>query len=167
MSGFAIERNAIATLGKLKGGILPKDLVAWVLSYLDIQSLANSSLVCKYWQQIFLSNVVWKKHLENILDKLVHIPHCSSAQQLCIEKFKAVKADIKRKQITLEELTQFTWSFRFKKAAGANWINIDPYWDGKECMKVKFYQLIIARVLDFTGYPRRLIKAWELREVIL
>ena len=38
----------------------------------------------------------------------------------------------------LPEADWWTWSFRFKQAAGEDWTDSDPYWQGEEAMTVRF-----------------------------
>jgi hypothetical protein len=151
MSGFVLQKKAeTETLNRrvasdeqttVAGHLLPKELTTSVLAFLDVSSVNSASLTCKEWNMLSQSNIVWRKHLGVFLETLAHVPTwCASTPLPCVQVLKTVKDDIKRKDITAEELTQFTWSFRFKQAAGFTWVDMDPYWHGKECMKVRFYR---------------------------
>ena len=47
--------------------------------------------------------------------------------------------DSQRPFITFDELISNNFSFRFKEAAGEEWKNKDPWWQGKQSMKVMFH----------------------------
>jgi hypothetical protein len=47
--------------------------------------------------------------------------------------------DSQRPFITFDELTTNNFSFRFKEAAGQEWKTKDPWWQGKQSMKVMFH----------------------------
>jgi len=48
-------------------------------------------------------------------------------------------ADASRTLITRNELLKMVWSFRFKAAAGVAWQLGDPWWQGGEASRVRFY----------------------------
>merc|ERR1711862_903469 len=56
----------------------------------------------------------------------------------CKKAFKLSALDCRRQCIEKEELCNFTWSFRFKVAAGNDWTSWDPWWNGKNARKFVF-----------------------------
>lgn len=49
-------------------------------------------------------------------------------------------ADSKRQTITLDEMCEFKWSFRFKAAAGENFVSTDSWWQGPRNGRVSEYR---------------------------
>jgi hypothetical protein len=54
------------------------------------------------------------------------------------EAYRQALADSKRLDLTLDELTTFQWSFRFKESAGSDWMERDRWWKGEPATRVRF-----------------------------
>ena len=75
-------------------------------------------------------------------------PFCDDDALTWREKYVQSLIDSKRQVIRTDELTRFTWGFRFKAAAGEFFATLDPYWnsfirptsqdDEQYCMRRRF-----------------------------
>lgn len=119
---------------------LNSDLSINTFSYLSSVDLLNISLVSKNFYKQSASNFCWQPLLSKLwCDKVFIQPRI---RQLATEYAKLAYfisiADSKRSFMTQEEVSYFTFSFRFKEAAGTEWTNICPWNNGHEASKVSF-----------------------------
>jgi len=92
------------------------------------------------------SNAIWERLYEKLMkDKLIDF-HSSflykvSSPTISIRykyRYFIAQWDIKREFLTIDDLIEHAFSFRFKQAAGEQWMLSDPWWQGKSPMSVKF-----------------------------
>ena len=99
------------------------------LSFLGPKHLLDMSTTSTYFFSQCTSDVLWKIHLDNLWSNKIYVPKKFLRQSgKCYKKYFESLKDSKRKCITRDELTSFTWFFRFKESAGSHWINLDPFW---------------------------------------
>ena len=113
------------------------------LSTKDILSLGSTR--CSYFI-LSNSNVIWKPIYEKLVkDKQINFSNSflyklSSSTSTIKYKYRYYLSlwDSRRDFLTLDDLVEHAFSFRFKAAAGDQWMNRDPWWQGKNAMTVKF-----------------------------
>ena len=120
--------------------ILPDELLCAISCYLDIESLARSRLVNKRFMTVASRDEAgWRGHCETLWATKAHV--CKDACAL-LEKGHSREAfhlagrdaltrhHVSREELCFDPVTGkgFVWSFRFKAAAGSDWISRDPWW---------------------------------------
>lgn len=116
------------------------DLSITIFSYLDSKELLHISAVSTYWREFSSTQNLWRPLVEELWKDKVYI-HPRIRQLANINAklaFYISIADSKRYFMTHEEVISFTFSFRFKEAAGAEWTDLCPWNDGEEASKVSF-----------------------------
>ena len=103
--------------------------------------LGLCSSVCKFWKSVAEIEELWGNLCKHLWSTKIYIPnefvslHTSRQSK---EAFKNSLIDSKRIEIRIDELTSFTFNFRFKEIAGGYWIDQDPYWQRQDPIKVSF-----------------------------
>lgn len=105
------------------------------------QQLGRCAAVSRDWQRAAMSDLVWRPLLD-ALCSAVYVP-TSLRQRLATlapacELYLAVVKDCARVEISLAELTELDWRFRFKESAGPGWVSRDPYWNDQPAIRVSF-----------------------------
>eukprot|EP00127_Corallochytrium_limacisporum_P003673 Clim_evm5s152 gene=Clim_evmTU5s152 len=128
------------------------DLLLLIFEHLDDgKDLLQAGHVCRLWRNSAESQHLWSNLCKKLWSDKVYVP----------EKFKKMKVegrakeayfgsikDSKRDWIRTDELCDFTWNFRFKKQAGTDWTDHDPWWNGRQATQLKFLRTgVIERVL--------------------
>ena len=112
-------------------------------SILELADLVKMGSTCRSWHRFLeTSEHIWKEQWLRRLGSYSYLPrHISNLADEIGAKdvLKAAVADEQRTALTLGELTEFQWRFRFKRAAGTSWMAIDPYYSGKPAMTVDFH----------------------------
>jgi len=121
--------------------VVPEDGLVQILSFLSIKDVSTCCLTSKGWQGAGNDNLLWSNFCDKLWEGKVYIP----------EKFKRIKLenpklayresllDSSRQYVTEEELSSFTWNFRFKEQAGEEWVANDPWWQGQDPITFKFF----------------------------
>jgi len=100
--------------------------------------LSNANAI---WEPIY-NYLIKDKHIDfthSFTYKLLSSTSTTSSSLSYKLKYYITLWDSKRPFITFDELTSNNFSFRFKEAAGQEWREKDPWWLGKEPMKVMFH----------------------------
>jgi len=120
---------------------LPYEIFTNILSYLEPVHLSKTSLVSQQWNEGSNSNYVWDTLCRLLWQDKVYVPDeitqikNDGDPKLAYEN--SIK-DMERQYLTQEELCKFTWSFRFKEAAGEHWVENDPWWHGQPPQRSMF-----------------------------
>jgi len=135
--------------------ILSDDVIYYVCSYLDVLSLISFSECSRFLNKLTSkSEASWSEKCELLWKDKVHV--CKEALNK-MREFNALNKEKKahhigskdayklsildakyRQEITAEEICNFTWSFRFKEAAGQDWTSWDPWWNNEEARQMAF-----------------------------
>lgn len=119
--------------------ILGDDLMCAVLAHLPTRQLLKCSLVSRAWRHVARSDVLWEQACRDRWADKVYVPAAADTHLTWKQRYLKAEAQRKRSStsITFEELTAFTWKFRFKRAAGPWFQHLDPYWvHGKDESKM-------------------------------
>ena len=126
---------------KMSRWLIPSELSIHIFTYLDASELLNISIISKSWYEQSSSNTCWKSLILKLWRDKVYI--ASRIRQLADIATKLAFyisiADSKRNFMTQEEMSYFTFSFRFKEAAGVEWTDICPWNNGEVASKVLFH----------------------------
>lgn len=120
---------------------LDDEIVCRIAGFLDILSRLNSlGLVNRKYHELSLSNNSgWDDDCERLWEgKLPEIVNPFRSIQPCVIAYRDSLADSQRKAITLDELCEGKFTFRFKGLAGPQWIENDPWWSGNAAIPVRF-----------------------------
>jgi len=126
---------------------------------IELRDVAAFAATCREWcDALDQSDHAWREQWMRRLGSYSYLP-----RRICVladvassrDTLRAAVADEKRTTLTLEELTSFVWRFRFKRAAGASWMAIDPYWCRKPAVALKFNHDGTTRRVQVNdlGYP--------------
>ncbi|KAL0484002.1 pof1 [Acrasis kona] len=121
-----------------------EDIISTIMEFLSTEDLCNScSVVSKYWNELSEANWLWQNLCNKLWQDKVYVPQKfvqmtkdGSAKKAYFESI----ADSQRQHLTLEELCDVTWYFRFKSSAGEAWTNMDPWWSNKPASCVQFFR---------------------------
>jgi hypothetical protein len=95
--------------------------------------LLKLALVSKAYHTVATEASLWRPRCEHAWGGKVYVPAAARGDLTWKQRYLMADADRKRTVISAEELCAFTWRFRFKRTAGAFWMQIDPYWlEGKD-----------------------------------
>jgi hypothetical protein len=84
--------------------------------FADVGVVGLCSRVCKEWRAVSKSDVIWKELCAYVWDRRLCIQNKIKAIKPAIEAYRATLDDSKRRDLTLEDLTQTEgWNFRFKE----------------------------------------------------
>uniref|UniRef100_A0A7S0MX94 F-box domain-containing protein n=1 Tax=Cryptomonas curvata TaxID=233186 RepID=A0A7S0MX94_9CRYP len=109
----------------------------------DHKTLSLCRRVNKQWNRISSLNCVWEDKCRKLWSKKVYVPEryrILLAQGKAQEALKGSILDSRRSAITIEEFSGMPFFFRFKRAAGRYWTDMDPYWQNDEPICMKFNQ---------------------------
>lgn len=107
----------------------------------DYKSLSLCCCVNKQWNRISSLNCVWEDQCRKLWSRKVYVPEryrILLAQGKAQEALKGSILDSRRAAITIEEFSGMPFFFRFKKAAGRYWTDMDPYWQNDEPICMRF-----------------------------
>ena len=108
---------------------------------LDIRQVGRCAQVCRDWAEASQSDMLWAHHCHALWARVSYVPErikqLSSAGH-SREAYRQAIVDSRRLDLTLEELTTFEWSFRFKESAGPDWMERDRWWNGEPATRVRF-----------------------------
>jgi hypothetical protein len=137
-----------------------RDVLGMIFSYLDPQTICVCAQVCKNWRMYSHDHTLWTRQCKELWKDKAYIP-AQAIQALKAKRgkdaFKIALVDSKRTCITTDELCGVEWSFRFRRLAGPEWVERDPYWNGQESIKVRvslfishlFYVFNLIEILNF------------------
>ena len=103
-----------------------------VNSFLETNDINKLGLTCQDYFILSNSNAIWKPIYDDLLnDKLIEFIASFTSKLLKYNinykyKYYITLWDSKREFITLDELIEKLFSFRFKEAAGEDWVARDP-----------------------------------------
>jgi len=104
-------------------GRINADCIISVMSFLGPSDISRCCCVCKQLQALGLLDAVWRPITERLCAGKLHLlPVASDARWRDV--YAASCAEASRTEITERDLTQLTWLFRFKRAAG--WGSVEP-----------------------------------------
>ena len=105
------------------------------LAFLDVAAGGGGASVSKAWRSVCGSWALWhdlsqplRKWRNIAVDAKLH------PREFC----RLSVADSKRTSLTRDELCSQTWRFRFKRAAGEEWLAVDPYWTDNNPATIRF-----------------------------
>ena len=105
------------------------------LAFLDVAAGGDGASVSKAWRSVCGSWALWhdlsqplRKWRNIAVDAKLH------PREFC----RLSVADAKRTSLTRDELCSQTWRFRFKRAAGEEWLAVDPYWTDNNPATITF-----------------------------
>ena len=120
----------------------PDEIISKVLKYpADHRYLARCGQVCKRWNVIASQESIWREVCIRFWMKKTYVPkHCRLlfAKGQCRNALKSSLLDCKRTAITKEEFSSINFYFRFKKVAGSYWTSMDPFWQGRKPLQIRF-----------------------------
>ena len=106
-----------------------------LLAFLDVAAGGGNASVSKAWRSVCGSWALWhdlsqplRKWRNIAVDARLH------PREFC----RLSIADSKRTSLTRDELCSQTWRFRFKRAAGEEWLAVDPYWTDNNPATITF-----------------------------
>ena len=106
-----------------------------LLAFLDVAAGGSNASVSKAWRSVCGSWALWhdlsqplRKWRNIAVDAKLH------PREFC----RLSIADSKRTSLTRDELCSQTWRFRFKRAAGEEWLAVDPYWTDNNPATITF-----------------------------
>ena len=105
------------------------------LAFLDVAAGGDGASVSKAWRSVCGSWALWHD-LSQPLRKWRNI--AVHARLHPREFCRLSVADAKRTSLTRDELCSQTWRFRFKRAAGEEWLAVDPYWTDNNPATITF-----------------------------
>lgn len=120
---------------------LEEEIVCRVAGFLDVRSRLNCfGLTNRKCHSLSLSNAAgWEDDCERLWKgKLPETVGRFRSYQPCMIAYRDSLADSQRKAITLVELCEGNFTFRFKGLAGPQWIENDPWWGGNAAISVRF-----------------------------
>ena len=107
----------------------------------DHQYLARCAQVCRRWNDAASKECVWRESCIQLWTKKSYVPkHCRLlfASGQCRLALRESLRDCKRTAITREEFSSIDFYFRFKKAAGSYWTTMDPFWQDRKPLQIRF-----------------------------
>ena len=117
------------------------DLLCEFFYYLSAEDLISSSEVCRVFYLPAVFDYVWAPLCQRLWqDKVCISARAQSLKMLknCKRAFYCSIRDSKREYITVEELSDASWSFRFKESAGEEWVGNCPWQKGNAASLVLF-----------------------------
>jgi hypothetical protein len=131
-------------------GVLPDDLASYILSFLDVDSLREASLISRQARILSTRDEAgWRMHCLNLWSRKTFVPLQARDLLMSCKAMDAYKLSIydanSREEIRPEELCfdvcrgeGVIWGFRFKESAGSIWTSLDPWWSGGNARKMVF-----------------------------
>ena len=130
---------------------LTQDVIIKMMNFCSISDLVQGiGMVNRYYQKLsYLDTAGWDTfYTKNILQQkcLIRVPPIPPDKDSSNKRtmYQYAVMDSNRQYITTEELcydiSGTFWRFRFKSAAGTDWISADPWHQGEPCRKMLFYQ---------------------------
>jgi len=127
---------------------LPEEVLYRITNHLDAPSLLRLRLVNAYYARFASRNEAgWERLCERIWSYKVHVcPTASALREDRLSAYRMSHADAaSRNYMHLHELlydpdsrTGTVWYFRFKESAGADWTQMDPWWQGRQARQLVF-----------------------------
>jgi hypothetical protein len=116
----------------------------WIqcFSYLRPQDLLRIGTVSRLWRHLSNSSVVWDPLVEELWADKVYVSSLSLQLRETIPKLAYYFSitDSTRTFLTVDELCNSSWCFRFKEAAGEDWTLLCPWNQGGRAMRVKYFK---------------------------
>ena len=112
------------------------DIVRHALGWLRPAELLSVCLVCRRYRELAENDVLWAEHCKELWRGKVHV---NTRPELSRKlAYYASAAEGGRLYLTRQELLSHTFSFRFREAAGEDWVERDSWWQGGDARRVKF-----------------------------
>uniref|UniRef100_A0A7S3L1B9 F-box domain-containing protein n=1 Tax=Amphora coffeiformis TaxID=265554 RepID=A0A7S3L1B9_9STRA len=127
---------------------LPEEVLYRITNHLDAPSLLRLRLVNTYYARLAARNEAgWERLCEHTWARKIHV--CPTALALREDRLSAYRMSFgdatSRNYMHLQELlydpdtqTGTVWYFRFKESAGADWTQLDPWWQGRPARQLVF-----------------------------
>eukprot|EP00850_Spirogloea_muscicola_P008593 SM000046S16374 [mRNA] locus=s46:189401:192330:- [translate_table: standard] len=106
---------------------LGEDVFTLVLAKSDARNLVSCAAVSTSWRRAASSDLLWKPKLDELLASKAHVPRAALSVSLSVmESYAFYIKDAQRTAITLDDLCDHTWEFRFKQSSPKYWLERDP-----------------------------------------
>lgn len=116
---------------------LDEDTAVAVLRYLDVLALCRIATCALFLRRLGELDGLW----QSLFDALVRERNFVVLMSDCSFKvrYETALANARRSHLRTGEISQFIWSFRFKREAGSSWRRLDPWWRRSgEALQVRF-----------------------------
>lgn len=113
------------------------DIILLILQYIDSKSCQQLGMTCNTFRIICNQEEIWKYYCHHLWRNVVHNPHSSLSSYYKSLYFRSLLIS-NCNLICMEDMQFPLWSFRFKEDAGPDWIENDPWHQGKDAMVLKF-----------------------------
>lgn len=110
------------------------------LHFLAGPDIARCGSVNRFLYQAATNEGLWQATRDRLWEGKVHIPSCAKRMKAKAGYIASLQ-DSKRTWLGLDELTSFSWWFRFKQQAGEAWTAHDPWYRNE---KVRRHQALSA-----------------------
>eukprot|EP00850_Spirogloea_muscicola_P008703 SM000047S16842 [mRNA] locus=s47:244617:248444:- [translate_table: standard] len=106
---------------------LGEDVFTLVLAKSDAHNLVSCAAVSTSWRRAASSDHLWKPKLDELLASKAHVPRAALSASLSVmESYAFCIRDAQRTAISLDDLCDHTWEFRFKQSSPKYWLERDP-----------------------------------------
>eukprot|EP00930_Biecheleria_cincta_P050362 TRINITY_DN35517_c0_g1_i1.p1 TRINITY_DN35517_c0_g1~~TRINITY_DN35517_c0_g1_i1.p1 ORF type:complete len:302 (+),score=22.98 TRINITY_DN35517_c0_g1_i1:38-943(+) len=116
---------------------LDEDTAVAVLRYLDVPALGRIAPCALFLRRLGQLDGLW----QSLFEALVRERYIAALINDCSFKvrYETALASARRTHLRTGEISQFIWSFRFKREAGSSWQRLDPWWRRSgEALQVRF-----------------------------
>eukprot|EP00850_Spirogloea_muscicola_P020614 SM000221S06952 [mRNA] locus=s221:143112:146895:- [translate_table: standard] len=106
---------------------LGEDVFTFVLAKSDARDLVSCAAVSASWRRAASGDLLWKPKLDELFASKAHVPWAALSASLSVmESYAFCIKDAQRTVITLDDLCDHTWEFRFKQSSPKYWLERDP-----------------------------------------
>lgn len=123
------------------------DVVTKMLTFLDVTHLCRVSRVNCFMKSASSAEQLWEFHWQEDTKDKLHVLRLDIPTKFALSH---ARQQSRRTWLSKVELTSLSWDFRFRKSAGNEWLDVDPYANGLEAAHVKFHADGSAQ---FSGIP--------------
>jgi len=121
-----------------------EDIVSNIMEYMTVKELSEvCSIVSRSWNELSEASWLWQRLCSELWKDKVYVPNKfiemmknGEAKRAYIESIE----DSKREFVTIDELCDFSWYFRFKASAGQAWTSMDAWWSNKPASISRFFR---------------------------
>ncbi|CAB1118684.1 unnamed protein product [Ectocarpus sp. CCAP 1310/34] len=135
--GGGADQGMGATVLSLAQGLGLEFVPLSALLFLDARDIEACGAANRFLHKAAGDEGVWRAARDRLWEGKVFVPESSRAMR-AKEGYIASLRDSKRTWLDAEELTSFSWWFRFKQQAGEAWTSQDPWYRNEKAPKVDF-----------------------------